>query len=168
MVVVRVTKEDLKMDIHFRTLDDAINYVSFEYEYYSKLYVETERFNTADTRDNQVSFDEDYWNYSDDEEDHHCEPYSEKLRLAFIDSWDEYLEWRIIELTLVNSWDDSTTGERYMKIQIEKDTFCCIKELEICQFDEKEVYRNVDGIDVPIGNLSEEEYETIIRFAEEQ
>jgi len=88
MIKVRARVDDDYMTMHFPSLKDAINYVSFEYEYYSKLYVETERYNAADTKDCVVCFDD---------EDHHCELYSNKLRMAYIDSWDMYMEWQIEE-----------------------------------------------------------------------
>ena len=88
MITVRVTINEKSMRLHFETLRKAIDYVSFEYEYYSKIYIETGRYNCADTKDCFDLFDFD-------DKDHHCELYNEKLRMAFIDSWDIYLEWII-------------------------------------------------------------------------
>ena len=51
MVEVSARVDDDYMTLHFPSIEDAINYVSFEYEYYSKLHVDTERFNVADTQD---------------------------------------------------------------------------------------------------------------------
>lgn len=86
MVEVNARVDDDYMTLHFPSIEDAINYVSFEYEYYSKLYINTGRFNAADTKDCV---------FSHDNKDHHCELYNAKLRLAYIDAWDAYVEWNI-------------------------------------------------------------------------
>lgn len=72
------------------------------------------------------------------------------------------------KLTLIDRWDDLTTGERYMEIKIGKYEACCVKELEILQFDGKEVYSDVGGADYPLRKLPTDEYKEIINFAKEQ
>lgn len=96
MIKVKAEVGDNYMTMHFPSLKDAINYVSFEYEYYSKLYIETEKYNAADTKDCVVCFDDEFYDEFNDE-DHHCELYSNELRMAYIDSWDMYMEWQIEE-----------------------------------------------------------------------
>lgn len=94
MVEVSARVDDDYMTLHFPSIEDAINYVSFEYEYYSKLHVDTERFNVADTQDApSINICEDVL-----DRDPHCEPYSKELRFAFIDAWDVYVEWTIREI----------------------------------------------------------------------
>ena len=69
------------------------------------------------------------------------------------------------KLKLIDRWDDLATGERYMEIKISKYEACCVKELEILQFDGKEVYSDIGGADFPLRNLSKNERKEIINFA---
>lgn len=78
----------------FTTKRQAINYVSGEYTYYSKKYVETERFNVATTLTkpiNEIDFEKN------EDETCYCEPFDDNLRCAYIDEWDNLLEWIIKE-----------------------------------------------------------------------
>ena len=77
----------------FITRRQAVNYVSGEYIYYSKKYVDTEKFNCATTVTKPIK-EIDY----DDDNDYYCEPFDINLVEAYIDEWDNVLDWIIREV----------------------------------------------------------------------
>ena len=73
----------------FPSIEQAVIFVSKDYQKYEKKFVDTERFNCADTCTKEPTFD--------DEDDMHCDLYDTKLRYAYINAYDTHIEWIIEE-----------------------------------------------------------------------
>ena len=78
-----------------------------------------------------------------------------------------------MKLTLLERWDDLTTGERYAELKIGKHEACCVKEtgdlmyvLEF--FAGRNIYSDIGGADYPLRKLAPEEEEEVLDFVREQ
>lgn len=96
--IVDIYVDDVLVDSDvFITRRQAINYVSGEYIYYSRKYVETEKFNVATTLTkpiDQIDYD------NNEDETCYCEPFDDDLMCAYIDEYDNVLKWIIREVAV--------------------------------------------------------------------
>ena len=76
------------LEYYFETLTKAINFVSGEYIYYEKKYVDKEKFNCCTTQTREPDWDNDDTEYP-------CEPYDMNLRWAYMDMYDGAITWKI-------------------------------------------------------------------------